>query len=130
MNKILDYDRFMQEVSREPVIVRVHGREYTIPASIPALVPLMMARAERLQDDRERNAEYAKLVFAAADAMFGEKQMDDICAHGLTAEDLPGLIQKCFEVIQGQNAEEDDEEEYDDENSRITPVKEKRRGKK
>ncbi|MBQ7487536.1 MAG: hypothetical protein IJT77_08605 [Clostridia bacterium] len=100
MENILDFDLFLKEKEHRTLMVRILGEEYSIPATIPAIVPLKMARAERLRDMGLRNAEYTRLIFEAADAMFGEKQVDRF-ADRISAQELALLIQKCFEWING-----------------------------
>ena len=113
---ILDFDLFLREKEKKTIPVRILGEIYEIEAAIPALVPLKMARAERLRGG-ERNAEYTRLVFEAADALFGEKQLDRF-ADRLTAEDLVQLMQLCFERINGK--EQTEGEELSDEQSRTS----------
>ena len=113
---ILDFDLFLREKEKKTIPVRILGEIYEIEAAIPALVPLKMARAERLRGG-ERNAESTRLVFEAADALFGEKQLDRF-ADRLTAEDLVQLMQLCFERINGK--EQTEGEELSDEQSRTS----------
>ena len=119
MDKILHFDRFLAEKDRELLTVEIYGELYEIPAEIPAIVPLKMARAERMRDASARGAEYQRLIFEAADALFGEAQIDRICAKGISARELAQLVQKCFEMINGADTD-DDAEELDDESSRTS----------
>jgi len=116
MENILDFDLFLKEKEHKTLTVRILGEEYSIPATIPAIVPLKMARAERLRDNGLRNAEYTRLIFEAADAMFGQQQVDRF-ADRISAQDLAVLIQKCFERING-GADAQEGEELTDEQSR------------
>ena len=54
MAKVLEFDTFMQEAKGENLTVRVGGKDYSVPPKIPAIVPLMMARAEKLADQSSR----------------------------------------------------------------------------
>ncbi|MBR3795961.1 MAG: hypothetical protein IKK34_08035 [Clostridia bacterium] len=118
MSKMLDFDLFMSEKEKETITVKVYGKEYEVPAKMPAVVPLMMARAERLADQSSRNAAFVKMIFTAADALFGTKQMDDICARGMDVEQLSMLIQKVFNVINGSEEDDGEATELTDEDSR------------
>ena len=113
---ILDFDLFLREKEKKTIPVRIMGEIYEIEAAIPALVPLKMARAERLRG-QDRNTEYTRLVFEAADALFGEAQLDRFAGR-LTAEDLVQLMQLCFERINGK--EQAEGEELSDEQSRTS----------
>ena len=118
--KTLALDRFLEEAQGEYIEVRLLGESYRIRAAVPALVPLKMARAEKLPDGPQKNEEITRLVFEAADALFGEEQMDRICAKGLSARDLSVLISKCFEAINGDLEGEDGGEELTDDMSRVS----------
>ena len=116
--KELAFDCFLREAQHEKIAVTVRGERYLIEARIPALVPLMMARAERLSDEKRRNEEFTRLVFEAADVLFGREQMDRLCRQGLSAQELALLVQKCFELINQEEA--GDGEELSDEDSRTS----------
>ena len=119
MSKMLEFDTFMQEAQDEKLTVVIGGKPYQVPPKIPAIVPLMMARAEKLADQGARNAAQGKMIFAAADALFGETQMDAICESGMSVERLTLLVQKTFELINGAGeADDSDVQEFSDEDSR------------
>ncbi|MGN0989952.1 MAG: hypothetical protein ACI4O4_00700 [Candidatus Ventricola sp.] len=118
MGKVLNFDLFMSEMQQETVSVVVHGKTYEVPAKIPAIVPLTMARAEKLADQSSRNAAYANAIFTAADALFGEKQMNAICAQGLSVDQLSALVQKTFSLINGVEDDDGEAAELTDEDSR------------
>lgn len=115
MNKVLNFDKFISEKKKETIAVTVMGKEYTVSQEIPAIVPVMMGRAEG--EDNKQLA--TKMVMRAADAMFGEKNVNQMCADGLGANDLATLVQRLFQMIQGTDAEEDDTEELSDDDSRV-----------
>jgi len=114
--KTLEFDRFLEETRQEQLQVVVRGQTFTCPLRLPALVPLRMARAQQMENDERRETEYRNLVFEAADQLFGPREMDRICALGLSAQEVALLIQKVFEVINGR--EEPEGEELSDEDSR------------
>lgn len=115
MNKVLNFDKFISEKKKETIAVTVMGREYTVSQEIPAIVPVMMGRAEG--EDNQQLA--TKMVMKAADAMFGAKNVNQMCADGLGARDLATLVQRLFQMIQGTDTEEDDTEELSDDDSRV-----------
>lgn len=118
MGKTIHFDLFMAEAQKETIAVVIGGRTFTVPARVPAIVPLMMARAEKLADQQSRNAAYTKAIFGAADALFGEKQMNEICAMGLSAEQLSLLVQQTFNAINGVEEDDGETAELTDEDSR------------
>ena len=90
MGKILNFDNFMAEKKKETISVTVMGKEYVVPMEIPAIVPVMMARAENANDATANT----RMVMRAADAMFGEANVNQMCADGLSAANLAMLVQQ------------------------------------
>lgn len=113
-NKVLNFDKFMEEKNEETIKVTVFGNEYYVKSKIPAIVPIMMARSEATADQ----ALATKMVMKAADAMFGTDVVDEFCNKGMSGVDLANLVQMLFKQINGQEIEDDDTEEFTDEDSR------------
>ena len=53
MSKILDFDKFISEKKKETITVTVLGKDYPVSMEIPAIVPVMMARAEASLDQQQ-----------------------------------------------------------------------------
>ena len=115
MSKILDFDKFISEKKKETITVTVLGKDYPVSMEIPAIVPVMMARAEASLDQQQST----KMVMRAADAMLGPDNVDEMCAHGLSAGDLANLVQQLFKEINEGSDDEEDIEEVTDEDSRV-----------
>lgn len=114
-SRMLNFDNFMAEKKAEPVIVTVFGKEYKVKPEIPAIVPVMMARANEAMTD----AEASRIVLKAADAMFGAKAIDEMCEKGLTTDQIGDLIKKTFAVINGQDVDGEDAEILSDEDGMV-----------
>lgn len=125
MSKVINFDKFISEKKKETITVVVLGENYTVPMEIPAIVPVMMARAEEALDSQQST----KMIMRAADALFGSANVDKMCAKGLSAGDLATLVQQIFKEINEGSAEDDETEEYSDEDSRVQ-TGEGKRGKK
>ena len=109
--KTLDFDAFMAEKNREYVTVTVYGREYRVRREIPALMPILMARA-----GEETSPEEAGLaVLRCGDILFGREAVDAFCRAGMSCGELSELIQKTFCLITGEEREDPDEETLTDE---------------
>ena len=116
MGKVLNFDQFMTEKKKETIKVAIYGKQYEVPCEIPAIVPVMMARAEESALDAQAST---RMVMIAADALLGRAAVDEICGKGMTAKDLGSLVQQLFKLINGTaNEGDDDTEEYTDEDSR------------
>ena len=113
MGKVLNFDKFMEEKNGEVIKVTVYGKEYEVQSRIPASVPVMMARAESAMDGQLAT----KLVMRAADAMFGTKVVDEFCKRGMSANELSDLVQRLFNMINGDD-NDDESEELSDEDSK------------
>ena len=114
MGKVLDFDKFMSEKKHETIDVTVFGKTYEVPAVVPAIVPVMMARAELSSDPQQSTT----MIMRAADVMFGSDAVDEMCCSGMSAANLATLVQQLFAKINGTDAEDDEAEELTDEDSR------------
>jgi len=115
MSKVLNFDQFIAEKSKETITVTVFGDEYEVPMEIPAIVPVMMARAESTNDPQMAS----RMTFKAADAMLGVDAVNKMCSKGMSSNDMATLVQMLFEKINGKDDDDDDEvEEISDEDSR------------
>lgn len=113
--KVLNFDKFYEETEHEKIEVVVHGETYTIDSAIPAIVPIIMARAEETNDSTIAT----KAILRAADTMFGKENVDKMCESGMTAPALVQLMQKLFAMINGEDGDDDDgSQEITDEDSR------------
>ena len=115
MGKVLDFDLFMQENSRETIDVTVYGDTYKVPMEIPAIVPVLMARAEM---DNDASVSM-KMILTAADSMFGAENVDKMCKKGMSAKSLAQLIEKLFQIINGKDDGDDEEQEITDEDGHV-----------
>ena len=116
MKKTLNFDKFIEEKNLEPMEITVRGRVYEVAPKIPAIVPIMMARAEEELSTADTN----RLVLRAADALFGKKAIDQMCADGLAVDEVGTLVQKVFSMINGDDDGDNDEQELTDEDSKVS----------
>lgn len=114
MAKVLNFDKFISEKKKEMMDVVVFGKTYKVPMQIPASVPVAMARAEQSPTAEQSTI----MIMRAADAMFGEANVNEMCAKGMSAKELAELISKLFVEINGSDDEDEETEELTDEDSR------------
>ena len=114
-SKLLDFDLFMAEHTKETLEVKVYGKIYKIVKEVPAVVPVMMARAE----ESANSTLSGQMVMRAADGWFGEDAVNEFCAKGMSTSELRDLVTKVFSAVRGTDEDEDDAEEYTDEDSRV-----------
>lgn len=114
MSKTLNFDLFMQETEQRTLDVTIFGDVYTVPMEIPAIVPIMMARAEESMNP----AESTRMIMRAADAMFGTEAVNKMCRKGMTAKNMAKLVEQLFAEINGGD-EDEEAQELSDEDSRV-----------
>lgn len=120
MNKrVLDFDNFMAEKKQEPIIVRVFGKEYKVKPEIPAIVPVMMARANEEMNENDAS----RMVLRAGDIMFGKGAIEELCDKGISVGNLGALIKQVFDMINGQGLDDDEEETLSDDDGMVSPTK-------
>lgn len=122
MGKNINFDLFMQEHEKETISVTIFGEEYTVPKEIPAIIPVMMARAEESMSTTDRTY----MVMRAADAMFGAETVNKLCRKGLSVNEIGTLIETLFAEITGGDDEDDEVQELDDESGKVQSTKGKR----
>lgn len=115
IKKVVDFDRFIAEKERDQIQIVFRGRTYTIFSEVPAIVPITIARAAKLD---EKDGRYQQMIFRAVDSIFGKEAVDQMCEDGATANEMIELIQKVFQTING--AGDDESEELTDEDSHST----------
>ena len=119
-NRFLDFDRYLQEKDDKTVCVRVYGEDVTVKAEIPMLVPMMLSRSLGGGSDVLSDQEAGLLVFRAADQMFGKEQVDRLCAHGMSTDDMKELMSRVFAMVSGSDEAEDEGETFDDDTGKRT----------
>lgn len=112
--KTIDFDKFMSERNAETFDVVVFGKTYKCKKEIPAIVPLKMARAEQADP-----AESIKLVFSAAASLFGSEGVENMCADGITFNEMSQLVKKAFDLINGVDDDDEELQEVTDEDSHV-----------
>lgn len=111
-NNVLNFDQFMSEKKHEYITVTAFGKQYKVKKEIPAIVPIMLARA----GEKANSGDIGLAMMKAGDIMFGEKAVMEMCENGASASDLGQLFRMVFSMISGQDIDGDDmdEAEYDD----------------
>ena len=93
---------------------------------IPAIVPVMLARAEESMD----NTQGTILMTRALDMMLGKENVDEICKKGISSKNLYLLAQKLFSAITKGEYEDGEAQELTDEDSRVPAAGKGNNGKK
>lgn len=115
--RTLNFDNFMSEKEREPIIVTVYGKDYKVKPEIPAVVMVTLAR---LNDSSVPDFESAKMLMHAADILFGKETINEFCDHGMSSEEIVTLIRMVFDTINGKDVDGDDVESISDEDGMVS----------
>ncbi|MEV0115537.1 hypothetical protein AB0H77_20215 [Streptomyces sp. NPDC050844] len=84
--EVADFDAFFAEHATEPrfgAVLRLYGREYVLPTSLPVLFTIQM---ERVKDSD--NADDIRRLLAV---LFGPDALDEWAEHGMTDRQL-GIV--------------------------------------
>lgn len=90
-----DFDKFFNEKGKEKVILRLLGKEWILPSSIPA--PLML-KIIRNRNEEEANPE---LIFDMVKDLFGAKQYDALMELGVNMDQIGAVIEWAMEIYNG-----------------------------
>lgn len=107
--KYFDFDRQFSEMKRETITLHLFGKDYTIPASIPAVIPLELSRYD---DDA---GVPTKAMFKIVRALFGDQALGEWTAHPeFSANMLGEVVKTTFKLISGEDPEPEPEEITED----------------
>ncbi len=100
MTKVIDFDAFRAEQNAEPLILKIGGHEYELPASIPATLALDIIR----RNPDESNVEIeANELATMGDKVFGGREAFNriLDENGITMAELPDLFKMVFAMYNG-----------------------------
>lgn len=121
-NRTLNFDNFMSEKNKEYIEVTVYGKKYRVKREIPAIMPIMMARA----NESTKREEVMLSILRAGDIMFGKDAIDEFCEKGMSSNDLAELIQQTFNMISSEDVDGDDmSETFEEESDKVVAGKKK-----
>lgn len=105
--KFIDFDRQFAQMQHDTITIQLFGKQYTVPAIIPAVVPLELARYD------DQKAVPTKVILRAARLIFGDA-LDEWATHPEFSSDMLGdVIKGVFKMING-DADGDAEEITED----------------
>ena len=93
-----DFDKFFQEKGKEKVVLRLLGKEWYLPSSLPASMMLKIIRNRNAEIDNEDNV---GLIFEMTKDLFGEKQYQQLLELGITVEQISAVIEWVMEIYNG-----------------------------
>jgi hypothetical protein len=93
-----DFDQFLREQAKEPIVIRIFGKEEELPAELPAMILL------RISDLQEKGADKTSMrdVFDMAYAVFGEERVKSWMYKGISVNGLEVLLKEVMSVYTGE----------------------------
>lgn len=93
-----DFDQFLREQAKEPVVMKVFGQIEVLPAELPAMILL------RISDMQERGQSETKMsdVFDMAYGVFGEGRVKSWLQKGISVKGLETILMKAMEIYTGE----------------------------
>ncbi len=117
MTKCKDFDKFFQEVKKEPIVIKVFGEYYNLPAEMPASIMLETAKLQKsLEEDEQVPVDK---TFEIAESYFGKEQFEKLIKTGISVNQLGAVIEYVSTLYGG--IELKDEEIMDKLKKGLTP---------
>lgn len=98
--KVIDFDAFRAEQKQEPVSLKLGGKEYALPASLPAALALDLIRMNATDADREPNMDEIERM--GAELFGGTAVFHEVLREGgVTMDEMPELIKMVLNQYAG-----------------------------
>lgn len=101
-----DFDAALEETTAEPLMVRLYGQDWPLPATMPAAVPLRMARL--LADGRDQESLSMAEILAIAGDVFPPETLDAWLAKGIDVDLLGQVVSWVFKQYMGKALDGDE----------------------
>ena len=98
-NRYRDFDAWDAERKAEPIKFKIRGAEYSLPATLPAIIPIRAMRLQR-QYGAEANVPQAEMMEIAL-SLFGDEQLERLLGSGVDVDALAEIIGWAMEVYTG-----------------------------
>ena len=98
-NRYRDFDAWEAERKAEPIKFKIRGAEYSLPATLPAIIPIRAMRLQR-QYGAEANVPQAEMMEIAL-SLFGDEQLERLLGSGVDVDALAEIIGWAMEVYTG-----------------------------
>lgn len=103
MTRYIDFDAARAERQRDPVVVRIFGRDWELSSSLPAKVMLDIITAQATGVDEMTESQGAELVRALVPNAIFDAWLDE----GFSVDDLVELVPMLIRVYRGGSDEDD-----------------------
>lgn len=98
-NRYRDFDAWEAERKAEPIKFKIRGAEYSLPATLPAIIPIRAMRLQR-QYGADANVPQAEMMEIAL-SLFGDEQLERLLGSGVDVDALAEIIGWAMEVYTG-----------------------------
>lgn len=104
MTRVLDFDAFRSEKKEEPLVLKLGGKTYDLPPSMPAslAVDIVRMHAEGLDDSELIKQDPAALHRLGAEMFGGSEVFSRVLTDGaVTLTELPDLLLQVLQMYAG-----------------------------
>ncbi len=98
-NRYRDFDAWEAERKAEPITFRLRGVDYTLPATLPAIIPIRAMRLQK-QYGSEANVPQGEMMEIAL-SLFGDEQLERILGTGVDVDALAEIVGWAMEYYTG-----------------------------
>ena len=120
-NRFKDFDAAWAESTSAPLVVKVFGTEYQLPAKLPAKVVISIARQKlALKDRAEAEDVPLDAIVEMLEPFFGKGVLAEWLDKDMDVDQLGDIFKWCMAMYSGEDPDaksEDDEPEGDSPNS-------------
>ena len=105
MGRYRDFDKFYSEHKREPLIFKLFDKQWTLPASIPTKLMLLILRSEK-----EKNID-EEVIIDICETMLGKTQFKQLCNKGMDIEQMQDILKWATEAYGNKTSKTEGESE-------------------
>lgn len=100
MTKVIDFDAFRAEQRYDPIVLRIAGQDFELPAFVPASAAMDLVRLrEEVGDQAEIPAD--RLMHIAIELLGGKERFEHLTrSASIGLDELPALVRMVMDAYQ------------------------------
>lgn len=106
----VDFDEAWAEEDAKAPKIRLMGKIYTLPATMPARLVLFVHRARSGADDANRDMKVTE-VKGLVGTLIGDTAVDEIIERGIGFDRLGDILKRCMDIYRKRNTTNNEDEQ-------------------